>query len=191
MSHARPGGPRARPGVPATWLLILAFVAAACGSTAPSASPSALSSPQASGDDGPQPTPWTGNAVLGIEAMGVADGEIQKGISDFNAGVQAGDPALMLEAAKGLSGVDVLLENVDRIEPFEPMRAFAAAYREAITLMASAARELRTALEAGDGPATTAASRKLVESFTKYAEIQGQLANWVVQVPEQKRILVR
>jgi hypothetical protein len=129
--------------------------------------------------------------VLGIEAMGLADAEIRKGINDFNAGVQAGDPALMLEAAKGLSGVDVLLANADRIEPFEPMRQFAAAYREAITLMSSAAKELRAALEAGDGPATTAASRKLVESFTMYAEIQGQLANWVVQVPEQKRMLVR
>jgi hypothetical protein len=129
--------------------------------------------------------------VLGIEAMGLADAEIRKGINDFNAGVQAGDPALMLEAAKGLSGVDVLLANADRIEPFEPMRPFAAAYREAITLMSSAAKELRAALEAGDGPATTAASRKLVESFMMYAEIQGQLANWVVQVPEQKRMLVR
>lgn len=129
--------------------------------------------------------------MLGIEAMGLADAEIRKGINDFNAGVQGGDPGLMLEAAKGLSGVDVLLENVDRIESFEPMGAFAASYREAITLMASAAKELQAALEAGDGPGTTAASRKLVESFTKYAEIQGQLADFVVQVPEQKRLLVR
>ena len=57
--------------------------------------------------------------------------------------------------------------------------------------MSSAAKELRAALEAGDGAATTTASRKLVESFTKYAEIQSELADWVVQVPEQKRMLVR
>ena len=187
---------RARPGVPATWLLVVVFVAttiaaAACGATGPSASPGASPSAASPGSPGPRPTPWTGNAVLGIEAMGLADAEIRKAINDFNAGVQAGDPALMLEAAKGLSGVDVLLENVDRIEPFEPMRAFAAAYREAITLMSSAAKELRAAIEAGDGPATTAASQRLVESFTKYAEIQGQLADFVVQVPEQKRLLLR
>jgi hypothetical protein len=180
---------RARLGIPATSLLILAFVAAACGAREPNLPASPTLGP--SGTPAPKPTPWTGNAVLGIEAMGLADGEIRKGINDFNAGVQAGDPALMLEAAKGLSGVDVLLDNVDRIEPFEPMRAFAAAYREAITLMASAAKELRAAIEAGDGPATTAASQKLVESFTKYAEIQRQLADFVVQVPEQKRMLVR
>lgn len=123
--------------------------------------------------------------------MGVADGEIRKGINDFNTGVETGDPGLMLEAAKGLSGVDVLLQNADRVEPFEPMREFAVAYREAITLMSSAAKDLRAAIEAGDGDATTAASRRLIESFTKYAAIQSQLADWVVQIPEQKRMLVR
>jgi hypothetical protein len=180
---------RARPGVPATGLLILAVVAAACGSATPSASPSPVSSPVS--PDGPRPTPWTGNAVLGIEAMGLADGEIRKGMNDFNAGIQAGDPARMLEAATGLSGVDVLLGNADRVEPFEPMSAFAGAYREAITLMSSAAKELRAAIEAGDGNATTSASQKLIESFTKYAAIQSQLADWVVQIPEQKKMLVR
>jgi hypothetical protein len=182
---------RARPGVHAIWLLTLAFVVGGCGTTEPSGSFPASASPVSSGNPGPKPTPWTGNAVLGIEAMGLADGEIRKGINDFNAGVQGSDPALMLEAAKGLSGVDVLLGNADKVEPFAPMSAFAAAYREAITLMSSAAKELRAAIEAGDGPATTAASRKLVESFTKYAEIQGQLADWVVQIPEQKRMLTR
>jgi hypothetical protein len=181
---------RARPGVPAIWLLILALAVGACGTMGPSGSLLASPSPP-SGNPGPQPTPWTGNAVLGIEAMGLADAEIRKGINDFNAGVQGSDPALMLEAAKGLSGVDVLLENADKVEPFAPMSAFAAAYREAITLMSSAAKELRAAIEAGDGPATTAASRRLVESFTKYAEIQSQLADWVVQVPDQKRMLTR
>lgn len=180
---------RVRPGVPATGLLILAFVTAACGvqeSRLP-ASPT----PGSSVVPGPLATPWLGNAVLGIEAMGVADGEIRKGINDFNAGVQAGDPARMLQAAKGLAGVDVLLANADRIEPFQPMREFAGAYREAISEMSAAAKELQVAIEGGDGPGTTAASRELIDSFTKYAAIQSQLAEWVVQVPEQKRILVR
>jgi len=182
---------RPRPGVPATGLLILALVTTACGTLESNLPTSPAPSPASSAAPGPLATPWTGNAVLGIEAMGVADGEIRKGINDFNAGVQTGDPALMLQAAKGLSGVDVLLANADRIEPFEPMREFAASYREAISQMSAAAKELEAAIEAGDGPGTTAASRQLIDSFTKYSTIQSQLAAWVVQVPEQKRILVR
>jgi hypothetical protein len=170
-------------------LVVLGLLAAACGTTS-SPSPSMPESPD-SGTPAPRATPWTGNAVLGIEAMGLADREIRTGMDDFNAGVQASDPARMLGAAKGLAGVDVLLANVERIEPFGPMREFAAAYREAITLMSSAAKELRTALEAGDGAAVTAASRKLIDSFTKYVALQGPLADYVVQIPEQKRILVR
>jgi hypothetical protein len=187
---------RARPGVPATGLLFLVLAVAlglavgACGTGTTSPSP-ASPTPASSDSPAPRATPWTGNAVLGIEAMGLADGEIRKGMDDFNAAIQANDPAHMLQAAKGLAGVDVLLANVDRIEPFEPMREFAAAYREAISLMSSAAKELRTALEAGDGPAVTAASQKLIAGFTKYALLQGQLADYVVQVPDQKRILVR
>jgi hypothetical protein len=182
---------RARPGVPATGLLILVlltgFAVGACGTVTSSPSPT----PASSDTPAPRATPWTGNAVLGIEAMGIADGEIRKGMDDFNAGVQASDPARMRDAAIGLARVDVLLVNVDRIEPFEPMREFAADYRAAITAMSGAARELQAALEAGDGSATTAASRKLIDGFTKYVALQGPLAEYVVQVPEQKRILVR
>jgi hypothetical protein len=175
-------------------LFVLIGVAAACGSTAPpTGTPAPSPSASASDDGGPAPrsTPWIGNAVIGIEAMGVADGEIRKGINDFNAGVQGNDPALMLRAAKGLAEVDVLLENVDRIEVYEPMRPFAGQYRDAITDMAAAARALEAALEAGDAAGTTAASRDLIASFTAYAGVQSELAAWVVQVPEQKRILVR
>jgi hypothetical protein len=200
----RPGRPqrarrRSRSG-PRLGLLGLAValggvlgILAACGTAAPSTTPRPSATPAVddSGGGGPLATPWLGNAVLGIEAMGVADGEIRKGINDFNAGVQNNDPALLLRAASGLAGVDVLLENVDRIEPYPPMAPFAAAYREAITAMSDAAKRLEAALEAGDGAATTAASRDLVASFTKYAGVQGELAEWVVQIPEQKRILVR
>ena len=105
-----------RPRVPASraialGLAVLCAVAlvAACGTTTGSPSPPASSS----STPGPVATPWLGNAVLGIEAMGVADGEIRKGMADFNTGVQTGDPRLMLEAARGLAGVDVLLRNVD------------------------------------------------------------------------------
>ena len=180
-------------------LVGLAIVIGACGPAAPSAPTgtppaSATAGPSGSGGNGgggALPTPWLGNAVIGLEPLGVADGEIRQGINDFSAAVQAGDVARMRDAAAGLAEVDVLLPNVDRIEPYPPMAAFAADYREAITRMDAAAEALRAAIDAGDGPATTAASRDLVESFTLYAAVQPQLAAWVVQIPEQKRILVR
>jgi hypothetical protein len=180
-------------------MLATAVIAVACGtSNSPQPTPLAsapgsapASGPTGSGGGGPLATPWTGNAALGIEAMGVADGEIRKGMNDFSAGVQAEDPELMLRAARGLSEVDVLAHNADRVEPYPPMSAFAREYRSVVTDMAAAARELRTAIESGDGAATGTASSKLVETFTRYAGVQAQLADWVVQVPEQKRILVR
>jgi hypothetical protein len=196
LTHpGRPRPARRRPVRLALAAIVVAVlgVAAACGTTGPTATPRPSPTPAGSGTGGggPLATPWLGNAVIGIEAMGVADGEIRKGINDFNAGIQNNDPELMHRAATGLAGVDVLLENVDRIEPYAPMAPFAAAYREAITDMSAAAKALAAALEAGDGAATTAASRDLVASFTAYAEVQADLAGWVVQVPEQKRILVR
>jgi hypothetical protein len=179
---------------------LLAALAAACGTSTsptptatrqPSPATSAGTSPDGSGGSGPRATPWVGNAVLGIEALGVADGEIRKGINEFNAGVQGSDPELMLNAATQLSGIDVLLANVERIEIFPPMRPFADAYRAAITAMDAAATELKAALEAGDADATTSASRDLVAAFTAYADLQAQLAGYVYQIPEQKRLLTQ
>jgi hypothetical protein len=123
--------------------------------------------------------------------MGLADGEIRQGMSDFNAGVQGNDPALMLRAARGLATVDVMLANADRIEAYPPMRDLAGRYRTAITAMSTAAKALQTALETGDGPAVTSSSRDLVASFTLYAGVQAELANFVAQMPEQKRLLLQ
>jgi hypothetical protein len=197
----QPGNPRARRRA-ALVAPVLAglLIAAACGTTGPTGTPRSSGTPAVTGEpsgsggfggSGALPTPWLGNAVIGLEPLGVADGEIRQAMNDFNAGVQAGNVEQMRDATAGLAEVDVLLPNVDRIEPYPPMAEFAADYREAITRMAAAADDVRTAIEAGDGPGTTAASRELVESFTLYAAVQPQLAGWVVQIPEQKRILVR
>ncbi len=194
MIRARP---RVSAGLPAvvSALAIVVLLAGGCGVTTPSPLPSASTGPTGSahGSGGPDPrsTPWLGNADNAIEAMGLADGEIRQAMSDFNAGVQGNDPAQMLQAANGLATVDVMLPNADRIEAYPPMRDLAGRYRTAITQMSTAAKALRTALEAGDGPGVTSSSRDLVESFTLYADLQAELADFVVQLPEQKRLLLQ
>ncbi|HVL54776.1 MAG TPA: hypothetical protein VM344_11020 [Vitreimonas sp.] len=173
--------------------LLTAAPAAACGAPAtpsPVSPPAATDGPRSQAP-APRSTPWAGNAVLGIERLGAADAEIRKGINDFTAGVQTSDPDLMLRAATGLAGVDVLLEDADRVAIYEPMRPFAEAYRAAIEAMSGAARDLEAALEAGDTAAVPTASRELIASFTAYSEVQAELAGYVNQIPEQKRLLLR
>jgi hypothetical protein len=194
MSRARPGGRVA--AIPAALVVLavaaIAVLAAGCGVSTPSPPPGASvapSVPGGSGDGLPRPTPWLGNAVNAIEAMGLADGQIQMGMNDFNTGVQNGDPAQMLKAARGLSGVDVMLANADKVEPYPPMAEFARRYRAAIEKMSTSATALQGALETADGPGVTAASAELVESFTLYAQVQPELAGFVAQMPDQKRLL--
>ncbi len=177
-------------------LVVLALVAG-CGGTSPgpTGTPLASGSPggsgAASGDRGPRPTAWPGNAVLGIEALGAADVEIRKGINDFSAGVAAEDLALMRRAADGLAGVDVLLPNTDRIEIFPPMRPLAARLRDVLPEISEASRRLRAAIDAGDGPGISTASGELAEALTGYAEVQPELAGWVIESVEQRRLLLR
>jgi hypothetical protein len=191
---------RAGPRVPALLLatvsVSLVAAIAACDPTAspssPATTPTSSAAPTSSRTGGgPLATPWLGNAVNAIEAMGLADAEIGEGMTDFNAGVQAGDPARMLEAARGLKGVDVMLANADRIAEYPPMRDFAERYREAIEQLSSSATDLEEALVDGDAPGVTEASNRLVAAMTLYAGVRQELADWVVQVPEQKRVLVR
>lgn len=169
-------------------LLALA-VLAACGGTAVPSPSVASSSPSLAAT--PRPTAWPGNAVIGIEALGVADGEIRKGINDFSRGVATEDLALMRHAADGLAGVDVLLRNADRIEIFPPMRPLAAQVREAVPAIADASRDLRAAIDAGDAEAIGTASAQLTEALTAWAELQPTLATFVNESIEQRRIFYR
>lgn len=155
---------------------------------APAASPG---SPGASGAATPRPTAWPGNAVLGIEALGVADNEIRQAIVDFSQGVEQEDLALMRRAAAGLAGVEVLKPNVDRIDIFPPMQPMAARYRDVLPRIADAARRLRDAIDEGNAEEITAASRDLTAALTDYAEVQPELAGWVNESIEQRRLLLR
>ena len=191
------GAPRASrraAAASAALVLVLALAAAACGTAAPRATPSAsATAPGASGSDrpGPRITPWPGNAVLGIEGLGVADGEIRQAINDFGLGVQTEDLALMRRAADGLAGLGVLLEHADQIDIYDPLKPMAAQYREVVPRIVDAATRLRNAIDAGDAGSIGPASQDLAAALTDYAEIQPQLADWVIQSLEQKRILVR
>lgn len=199
------GRPRRGPGIPSAAIasVIALIVAFGCGqTTSPTPSGSAVAagqsaspgtSPEATADGSPTPRPtaWPGNAVLGINALGVADGQITVAINDFNNGIANEDLALMRRAADGLAGLKVLLPNVDRIDIFEPMRPFAESYASAIRAIASAARDVRDAIDARDGAAITRSSQALVTALTLYTNVQPELAAWVEQATTQQRLLVK
>lgn len=199
MTRATMIGRTRGPGPPLAGVLV-AIVLAACGSTppastTPSASATASSSSEvsASGSAAPAPTgtPWPGNAVLGIEALGAADGQIGAAINDFNTAVANEDLALMRRAADGLAGLDVLLPNLDKISIFEPMRPFGDRYGAAIRAMSAAAKALRSAIDIGDAAGIGRSGQDLVAAFGQYSAVQPELASWVEQSIEQRRLLLR
>jgi hypothetical protein len=176
--------------------LLAALVAVACGSTqgptgTPAGSGVSVAPSGSGGPSGPRGTPWPGNAVLGIEALGAADGQILAAINDFNRGVANEDLTLMRRAADGLAGLDVLLPNLDKITIFEPMKPFADRYGAAIRAISGSAKALRTAIDASDAAGITASSQQLVAGFAQYTAVQPELATWVEQSIEQRRLLVR
>jgi hypothetical protein len=193
----RPAGAR-RPVI--AWglagILGLAVLVAACGGTPATASPaagtpSAPAPASASADATPRPTAWPGNALLGIEALGVSDGEIRKGMQDLGRGVAEEDLALMRRAADGLAGVDVLVSNADRIAVFPPMLGLADGLRDVLPRIADASVRLRTAIDEGEGSAISESAVELTEALSDYARLQPELAMWVEQSIDQQRMLVR
>jgi hypothetical protein len=181
-------------------ILGVCALVAACGGAAPpsgSASPSgagsSASAPAAVGSAAatPRPTAWPGNAVLGIEALGVSDGEIRKGIIDLSRGIAEEDLALMRRAADGLAGVEVLLPNADRIAVFPPMLGLAEGLRDVLPRIAGAATRLREAIDDRDGEAISESTIELTDALGDYARLQPELALWVEQSIDQQRMLVR
>jgi hypothetical protein len=180
-------------------ILGVAALVAACGgptppsgSASPSGAGSSASAPAAVGSAAtPRPTAWPGNAVLGIEALGVSDGEIRKGIIDLSRSIEEEDLALMRRAADGLAGVEVLLPNADRIAVFPPMLGLAAGLRDVLPRIAGAATRLREAIDDRDGEAISEAAIELTDALGDYARLQPELALWVEQSIDQQRMLVR
>lgn len=189
------------PSPAATALPVLAAIVVACGpassSTQPSGSAVAVGSgspaPGASdsGQPAPKPAPWPGNAVLGIEALGAADSQILAAINDFNRGISTEDLALIRRPADGLAGLDVLLPNLEKINLLEAMRPFSDRYGAAIRSISASAKALRDAIDVGDAAAITSSSQQLLGSLSMYTAIQFELASWVEQSIEQRRLLLR
>ncbi len=185
-----------------TLTLAVALAAVACGesgtrtasppSSTPSPAPSGPSaSPDGSGGVSPEATPWPGNAVLGIEALGAADGPILAAINDLGHGIDTEDLALIRRAADGLAGLGVLLPNLDKINIYEPMRSFADRYGAAIRGIVAAANAVRSAIDARDANAITSSTNELITSLGAYTDVQPELATWVEQSITQRRLLVR
>lgn len=202
MTRTPVGRARRGPGILSAAIasFVVLAVAIGCGPTA--SPPPSVASPVAAGADAspsgsadpsatPRPTAWPGNAVLGIDALGVADGQILAAINDFNKAIATEDLALMRKAADGLAGLDVLLPNIARIDIFEPMRPFADRYETAIRAISSAAKDLRAAIDAHDAAAVTSSAQALVSSFSMYSAVQPELAAWVQQSTEQRRLLLK
>jgi hypothetical protein len=203
----RHGGPRVQTPAPrdsttraaaclAIIVLVVAAFAAACGNggpLVPTLAPVSLpASPGASGGVvGPKTTPWPGDAVLGIEALGIADGQIGTATTDLSTGIAKEDLTLMRKAAAGLAGVDVLLPNMTKIRLEPAMRPFADKYEAAIKAISAGGKALRDAIDKRDAPAIATSTESLLNGLKLYTALQGDLAAWVEQMPDQKRMLTQ
>ena len=180
-------------------LVLVGALIAACGPSGPtgsagvgSPSPVAPSSPGTSGSTGgARATPWPGNSVLAIEALGVADGQIGAAVTDLNLGIDEEDLVRMREAADGLSHLgDDLLPNMVKLRLNPAMVPFADKYEAAITSIDDAATRLRDAIDAGDAAAIGTATEDLFAGLAAYTALKPELADWIRQMPEQKRMLL-
>jgi len=180
-------------------LVLFGVLMAACGPSGPTGSAGASSpsqvapgSPDGSGSTGgARPTPWPGNSVLGIEALGIADGQIGAAVTDLNLGADQEDLVLIRKAADGLSGLgDALLPNMEKIRLNPAMVPFADKYEAAITSIDDAATRLRDAIDAGDAATIESATRDLFAGLAAYTALKPELADWIRQMPEQKRMLL-
>lgn len=179
-------------------IVVIALVVGGCGDGRPttvSASPppnsGGPSSPDASAEAGPKPTPWPGNAVIGVTALGAADGQILAALNDLGRGIATEDLALIRRAADFLAGLDVLLPNLEKIEIYEPMVPFAERYGAAMRGIIAAAKAVRSAIDAGDATAITTTTGALIESLGAYTDVQPELADWVEQSIAQRRLILR
>lgn len=185
--------PRPAIGVLASLVAALLVAVAACGPSVPTGTAGTSSpvpaSPGGSGTGGARPTPWPGNSVLGMEALGIADGQIGAAVTDLNLGVADEDLGRMRTAADGLARLDDLLPNMEKIRLNPAMVPFADRYEAAITSTDDAATRLRDAIDAGDAAAIATATEDLYEGLALYTALQPELADWIRQMPEQKRML--
>jgi hypothetical protein len=97
----------------------------------------------------------------------------------------------MRKAADGLAGTDVLLPNVPKLRQTPAMRPFADKYETAIKAISAGGKALRDAIDKGDSKAIATSTEDLLNGLKLYTALQGDLAAWVEQMPEQKRMLTR
>jgi hypothetical protein len=71
------------------------------------------------------------------------------------------------------------------------MRSFADRYEAAIKKIGDAATRLRDAIDGGDAPTITSATQDLLAGVADYTALKPELADWLEQMPEQKRMLTQ
>ena len=97
----------------------------------------------------------------------------------------------MREAADGLSHLgDDLLPNMEKLRLNPAMVPFADKYEAAITSIDDTATRLRDAIDAGDAAAIGTATEDLFAGLAAYTALKPELADWIRQLPEQKRMLL-
>lgn len=211
-TSAHPGEPsfrhvdvRRRPRVrldAAMGLLVALLVAVGCGSTTTSspsgptasarASDSTASGRAGSGGPTPQPTRWPITVIHAMTALGAGDNEIAKAVADISEAVAAEDLARMRSAAVGLHDlVTALGTNVDQIAAYPPMAGLATDYRAAFGPIVDGSTRLRAAIDAGNATDIVAATQQITSGMQAYGKVRGALSDWVDQLPDQQRLLVK
>jgi hypothetical protein len=182
-------------------VLLAALLVAACGaatsSGSPGASPSvagASGSPGASPSEatGPSPTAWPGGVVEATVILGKADLEIQKAGGDLGAAAASEDLEAMWGAADGLATLLEKLEGqVDRIRDYPETAEAATAYDAALPDMLAGAQGIRSAIDAKDAAALTAAVQQLQTGTAAYANARRLIGPLVEQAILMQRVLVK
>jgi hypothetical protein len=121
----------------------------------------------------------------------MSDGNIKAATDDLGRGVANEDLALMRQAADGLAGVDSLLPNMVKIRLNPAFGSFADRYEAAIKAISASAKQLRSAIDGGDAAGIGTSTQALLNGLKAYAEVQPELAAWIEQLPQQKRMFTR
>lgn len=181
-------------GMPATVILAVAVVLAACGTSSnasasaplPSGAPSAAASP---GDEpSPTSTPWPGDVAGAVIAIGAVDAQIAVAGQDMNAAITAKDLAKLRGSALGL--VTLLADTqrfIDTARTYPATKSTADALDRAFSRMRGGAQQVADGVKAGDAQAIDAGFTALGDGLNLYALARTSLGPVLEQAIDQQK----